>query len=149
MKTRKTVGAIALGLAVVTVGLTAAAAAPRQPMPLPTVGNTFTGTYDAVWDATLKSFGVVKIVAADKATGRIETEPYPFNYSIAPGLNGSTQVIWVSMRVTVARTADNQTSLQVEPLIHDSLVSGFTPGPTNNPWQDLFGRIRGNLGVRG
>lgn len=149
MKTRKLFGTITLGIAALSVAVAVAAAAPRQPMPLPQVADTLAGSYDAVWDATLKSFGVVKITTADKATGRIETEAYPFNYSIGPGVPGGTQVIWVSMRVTVARTTDNRTTIQVVPFIHDSLVSGFTPGPTNNPWQDLFGRIRGNLGARG
>lgn len=149
MKTRKLGKTITVGIVGLAVAVAVAAAAPRQPVALPPVGATFASPYDAVWDATLKSVGAVKVLTADKAAGRIETEPYPFNYSVGPGVDGGTQVIWVSMRVTVGRAGEGSTTVQVEPLVHDSLLSGFTPGPTNNPWLDLFGRIRGNLGTRG
>ncbi len=138
-------------LTIAAVGAVAAAAvgvaAPRQPMALAAVGDSFAAPYDVVWDATLRSLGVVKTRVVDKGTGRIETEPFSFAYNVG-GRNGGTQVIWVSFNIQVVRAADNRTELQVTPLIHDSLLSGFTPGPTNNPWQDLFARIRTQLGSR-
>ena len=132
-------------VAVAAVGV----AAPRQPMALATVGDSFAAPYDAVWDATLKSLGVVKTSVADRSTGRIETEAFAFAYPLGGGSQGGgTQVIFVSFQIQVIRAADNRTDLQVVPRVHDSLLDGFTPGPTNNPWLDLFARIRTQLGVR-
>ncbi len=137
-----------LTIAALWVGVAACAgsAAPRQPVALPQVGSTYAAPYEAVWDATLRSLGVVRTRVADKATGRIETEPFTFAYTVGAGLDAGTQVISVSFRIQVVRAADNRTEVLVTPSIHDSFLSGFTPGPTNNPWQDLFARIRSNLG---
>ncbi|HEY7678571.1 MAG TPA: hypothetical protein VIG69_15970 [Candidatus Methylomirabilis sp.] len=171
MNARKILGTLAW-VAAVLAAAAADPAAAREPQVLPTVGDTFAAPYDAVWDATLRSLGVLKPLVADKATGRIETEVFPFTFFMtdAPsrprepvrlasldagpallaqsgaGDNKPTQVLWISMRITVSRAGENRTDVQVEPRIHDSLLSGYTPGPTNNPWSDLFARIRGNLG---
>ena len=148
MNARKLLGPLVMATAALALVAAVSAAAPRQPMALPAVGATFAAPYDAVWDATLKSLGVVKVLAAEKAAGRIETEPFPFAFVVGGSQNGNTQVIWVAMHITLSRAAEG-TAMQVEPRIHDDLFSGFTPGPTNNPWEDLFARVRGNLGVRG
>jgi len=145
----------------------------REPQVLPEVGDTFQAPYDAVWDATLKNLGVVKILVADRAAGRIETEPFPYNFTVghAPALpappvrlasrepfpvrlaqDGSdarpTQVLWIALHIRVARAGESRTDIQVRPLVHDMLLSSFMPGPTNNPWVDLFGKIRTTLGLR-
>ncbi len=142
-----------LGTLVVAVGVPALAAvgvaAPRQPMALATVGDSFAAPYDAVWDATLKSLGVVKTTVADKTAGRIETEPFTYTYNIGGAQGSGTQILSVSFQITVIRTAANRTDLQVVPRIHDAFLNGFAPGPTNNPWGDLFARIRQQLGIRG
>jgi hypothetical protein len=114
-----------------TVAVAAAGvAALRQPMALAAVGDSFAAPYGAVWDATLRGLGVVKTTLADKATG----------------FQGGTQVISVSFRIQVVRAGENRTDVVVTPFIHDSLLSGFTPGPTNNPWLDLFARMHNQLG---
>ncbi len=118
------------------------AAAARDPLVLPTVGNTFAAPYEAVWDATLQSLGVVKLLVADKGQGRIETEPFPFKVDFGD------QVIWVSFAITVAADGAERTNLQVEPRVHDALLAGNMPGPTENPWRDLFARIGDRLGRR-
>ena len=139
-----------LAIAALGAGAVAAAgmAAPRQPMALATVGDSFAAPYDAVWDATLRGLGVVKTTLADKATGRIETEPFTFTYNIGGAQGSGTQILSVSFQITVTRTAANRTDLQVVPLIHDAYLNGFAPGPTNNPWLDLFARIHSQLGGR-
>lgn len=140
-----------LMVAVTTVALAAAAgrAMPREPLVLPQVGETYAAPFDAVWEATLKSLGAVKPVVADRAAGRIETAEFSFAFVVAGSQAGNTQVLWISMRITVSRGGPDRTYVLVEPRIHDALLAGFTPGPTNNPWADLFARIRMNLGVRG
>ncbi len=148
MKTRKLIGSLVPSVAALTLSVGVSAATAREPLVLPTVGSTYAASYDAVWDATLKSLGVLKLPVADKAGGRIETEAFTFPFVVGGSHTGSTQVIWVALRITVSRVADG-TVVQVEPRIEDSLLSGFTPGPTNNPWADLFARIRGHLGMRG
>ncbi len=174
MNPRTALGTFAMAAALLAGALAACAGVPREPQVLPTAGDSFPAPYDAVWDATLKSLGVLKLLAADKAAGRIETEPFPFAFTVglapapprepvrlavldpaavrlAQGGSGDgrpTQVLWIAMRITVSRGGENLTHVQVEPRIHDSLVGGFTPGPTNNPWVDLFARIRGSLGSR-
>jgi hypothetical protein len=149
MKARNLLASLPMGMAALALVAAAASAAPRQPMALPAVGATFTASYDGVWDATLQSLGVVKALAADKATGRIETEAFPFAFVVGGSQNGNTQVIWVALRITLIRAAEGRTTVQVEPRIEDSLLNGFTPGPTNNPWADLFGRIEASLKARG
>jgi hypothetical protein len=171
MSARKIMEPLVLAAAVLAAAGAGTAAA-REPQVLPTVGATFAAPYDAVWDATLRSLGVLKPLVADKAAGRIETEVFPFTFFMteAPsrfrepvrlasldagpallaqsgGDNKPTQILWISMRITVSRAGENRTDLQVVPRIHDSLLSGYTPGPTNNPWSDLFARIRANLGM--
>jgi hypothetical protein len=66
-----------------------AAARGREPLILPQVGDTFGAPYDVVWDATLKNLGVLKIVVADKPAGRIETEPFPFTFTVGSGPGGA------------------------------------------------------------
>jgi hypothetical protein len=149
MNSKRLVAALMTALLAVALPAAGGLAAPRQPTVLPTVGDTIAAPYDAVWDATLKSLGIVKVLAADKAAGRIETETFPFVYIVGGSNHGNTQVIWVDLRITMSRAADNATLVQVEPRIHDSLLNGFTPGPTNNPWLDLFAKIRTRLSTRG
>jgi hypothetical protein len=173
MNARKPFEVLALAAAL-AVAAVAGPAAAREPEILPTVGDSFAAPYDAVWDATLRGLGVLRPVVADKTSGRIETEPFPFNFVIgrapAPargpvrlasadpaagpladsGSGGArpTQVIWVALHITVSRAGENRTVVQVQPPIHDSLLTGYTPGPTNNPWSDLFARVHGYLGGR-
>jgi len=174
----RTMGLAVLALAAVLwlPGVAGAASRGREPQVLPEVGDTFAATYDAVWDATLRNLGVLKLVVADKAAGRIETEPFPFAFTVgrlpgapargahgaawdprdAPrvwlaqnGNNGkATQVLWLSMLITVRRAGENRTDVLVVPRIHESLLVGFTPGPYNSPWGDLFAKIRSSLGRR-
>ena len=173
MSASKIIKRLALAAAVLVVAAVGPSAA-REPQVLPTVGDTFAAPYDAVWDATLRGLGVLKPLVADKATGRIETEQFPFNFVVgqapaprrgpvhlasadpAAGLlaeSGSggarpTQIIWVALGITVSRAGENRTVVQVQPRIYDSLLTGYTPGPTNNPWSDLFARMHGYLGGR-
>ena len=149
MKTRKLLGSLLPSLAALMLSAGVAAATPREPQVLPTVGDAYAASYDAVWDATLKSLGVLRLPVADKAAGRIETEEFPFVFVVGGSHTGNTQVIWITMRISVSRAADNRTLVQVETRINNALLAGFTPGPTNNPWADLFARIRANLGIRG
>ena len=149
MKSRKLFASVMIAVVSLAVVVAAGAAAPRQPMALPQVGSTFAAPYDVVWDATLKSLGVLKTPVADKATGRIETEPFSFVFTTGGGQAGGTQVISVSFQINVIRNGETRTDLQVVPQIHHSLLYGFTPGPTNNPWLDLFARIQTRLGTRG
>ena len=149
MRTRNVLGSLAVGMAVLVSVAAVCSAAPRQPMSLPVVGASFAAPYDSVWDATLKSLGVLKLPVADKAGGLIETEAYPFAFVVGGSQNGNSQVIWVALRITLIRTGEDRTTVQVEPRIEDSLLNGFTPGPTNNPWADLFARIGSALKTRG
>lgn len=149
MPSRSIVTVCVTVLAALAIAAAPGAAAPRQPTALPQVGASFAASYDAVWDATLRGLGVVKLVVADKAAGRIQTEPYTFIYPTGPGQEGNTQILSVALHITVQREAQGRTTVQVIPHIHDSLLLGFTPGPTNNPWSDLFGKIATYLGARG
>ncbi len=123
---------------------TEALAVTREPLVLPTVGDTIDAPYDAVWGASLKSLGVLQLPLVDKATGRIDTEPFTFVFGFG---NDATQVIWVSLDVTVRPVDSQHTNIQVRPRVHHSLLLGVRPGPTNNPWLDFFARIRSRLGV--
>jgi len=149
MRTRSVLGSLFMGMALLVTVAAVCLAAPRQPVALPTVGASFAAPYDGVWDATLKSLGVLKLPVADKASGLIETEAFPFAFVVGGSQNGNTQVIWVSLRITLSRAGEDRTTVQVEPRIVDSLLNGFTPGPTNNPWADLFARIGSALRTRG
>ena len=176
MNSRKRPFDILAAAAILASGLAACASAPRQPVALPPVAETFPAAYDAVWDATLQSLGVIRVLVAQKGVGLIETEPFPFTYTVgrrgperqdAPltltsngpggivlaqsGSGGSrpTQVVWIAMLITLSRTAPDATQVQVEPRVHDALIPGaFMPGPYNSPWGDLFARIRNALGHR-
>ncbi len=154
--------------------ITEAASRTREPLVLPQVGDTFGAPYDVVWDATLKNLGVLKIVLADKAAGRIDTEPFPFAFTVGSGPAGSpprvrlvsldpppirlaqdgndgraTQVLWISMQISVVRASEaSKTHVLVQPRVHDQLLLLFTPGPTNSPWGDLFAKIHSFLGGR-
>ncbi len=163
--------------AVLTVpAIAAAASRGREPLILPQVGDTFQASYDVVWDATLKNLGVLKTLVADKAAGRIETEPFPFAFTVGRRPSGAsdllfpasldppgtppliaqdgndgraTQVLWISMQITVVRASEaNKTHVLVQPRVHDELLLLFTPGPTNSPWGDLFAKIHSSLGGR-
>ncbi len=147
MKLRRPVRSLGVANVGLTLALAACAAASRQPMALPQVGATFVAPYDAVWDATLKGLGILKLPVADKATGRIETEPFSFAFPIGSGQGGNTQVMWISLKITV-RQAGDRTNLQVAPYVHDALLEGFSPGPTNSPWADLFAKVASQLALR-
>jgi len=146
MSGRKLFVAFTLGLAALPLAVAVTAAAARQPLALPQVGATFAAPYDAVWAATLRSLGIVKLPVADKATGRIETEQFSFAFPIGSGQGGNTQVLWIALRIEVSRAGNGRTNVRVQPLVHDALLYGLTPGPTNNPWADLFAKIRAQLG---
>jgi hypothetical protein len=118
-------------------------AAARESIVLPAVGATFGAPYGTVWEAARGSLGAVGLPVADKAQGRIESEPYSFAF---PAAGDATQVIWVSLAITVGRGDDQHTNVLVQPRVHDALLNGFTPGPTNNPWQDFFARVKDSLG---
>ncbi len=148
MNMRKLIGTLTMGMAALALAVGLSAAAPRQPVALPPVGASFAAPYDAVWDATLKGLGVVKLRVADKATGRIETEPFSFAYPIGSGQGGNTQVLWIALQIHVSQAGENRVNVRVEPQVHDALLHGFTPGPTNNPWADLFAKIAGQLPTR-
>ena len=177
MNPRKRLSCIFAAAAILGSSLAGCASAPRQPVALPPVAETFPAPYDAVWDATVQSLGVIRMRTAQKGVGLIETEPFPFTYvmgSNAPshheaplllassdpgslvlaqsgGSGGGrpTQVVWIAMLITVSRTTPDATQVQVEPRVHDALIPGaFMPGPYNSPWGDLFARIRNTLGRR-
>ena len=149
MRIRNVLGLLVMGMVALVSVAAVCSAAPRQPIALPAVGTTFAAPYDVVWDATLKSLGVLKLPVADKPGGLIETQVYPFNFVVGGSQNGNTQVIWVVLRITLSRAGEDRTTVQVEPRIVDSLFGEATPGPTNNPWADLFARIQERLGGRG
>ena len=128
----------ALALMLLATNATAA----RTPIDLPIVGDTFAAPYEAVWDATLNSLGVVKALVADKAQGRIETDVFPFK------LDYADQVVWVSFAITVTSDGPHRTTVRVLPRVHDALLEGFMPGPVENPWADHFARIEDRLGHR-
>ena len=141
----------------VALGMAACAGVPRPPEVLPTVADSFPAPYDAVWDATVRSLGVVKLLVADKAGGRIETEAFPFNYvvgeapsrpdgpirlaALAPhggflaqdssgGGGGvrATQVVWISMHIALNRMGADRTQVQVTPTITTRCSRGSRPG---------------------
>lgn len=149
MRAKNAFGSLIIAVATLAVAAPDGGATPREPLALPQVGETYAAPYDAVWEATLKSLGAVHPVVADKAAGRIETAEFSFAFVVGGSQAGNTQVLWISMRITVSRGGPDRTYVLVEPRVHDALLAGFTPGPTNNPWADLFARIRMNLGVRG
>jgi hypothetical protein len=177
MNARKRLSLIFSAAAILGWSLAGCASAPRQPVLLPPVAETFPAPYDAVWDATMQSLGVIRVLTAQKGAGLIQTEPFPFTYTVgsnaperhdAPlvlassdpggiilaqggGSGGPrpTQVVWIAMHITVSRTAPDATQVQVEPRVHHELIPGaFMPGPYNSPWGDLFARIRNALGRR-
>lgn len=173
MNTAMRWGVFGMAAALLATPAAGCAGVPREPLALPPVGDSFAAPYDAVWDATLKNLGVLRLRVADKGTGRIETEPFPFAFVVGrrPGRphqavrlasrepdrirlaqDGSdgraTQVLWIAMLITVRRAGDNRTDVLVEPRVHDAFLMLFTPGPTNSPWGDLFAKIRSSLGGR-
>lgn len=125
--------------------LASCATVPREPLILPTAEETYAASYDAVWEATLQSLGAAKPMVADKARGRIESDVFSFRFGFG---DDASQTIWVSLAITVRRTNATHTAVQVQTRVHDMLLLGPLPGPLNNPWVDLFARIRGNLGFR-
>ena len=131
---------IVVGLIVMRAAI--CAAAPLEPPVLPTVGDTFAAPYDAVWEAALKSVGAVRTVAANKAQGHIETEPYIFRFGFG---SEASQTLLVSLAITLRRIDDRRTEVQVQTRIHDAWLTGMTPGPFSNPWTDYLVRLRENL----
>lgn len=140
--TRAVVAAAALGL--VSVGC---AGVPRNPQVLPAATEDFAAPYAVVWDATLESLGVVKVRQFDPARGRVETEPFTFAFPIGSGIGGGTQVIHVSLAVTVTRADAQRTQVAVRPRVHAAFFPDVFPGPTNSPSADLLARIRSRLGL--
>ncbi len=132
-----------VALVAVTLAVHEGAAALREPVALPTVGATFGASYDTVWEAARGSLGVIRLPVVDKAQGRIESEPFSFAF---PAAGNATQVLWVSLVITVSRADAQRTNVLVQTRVHDALLAGFMPGPTNNPWLDFFARIRTHLG---
>lgn len=143
MTVQRRAGPLLVGMVAVVLAVAEGTAAAREPLVLPTVGATFGAPYEAVWDAARGSLGAVRLPVVDKAQGRIESEPYSFAF---PAGGDATQVIWVSLAITVSREDAQHTNVLVQPLVHDALLAGFTPGPTNNPWQDFFARMEDSLG---
>ena len=123
MTARKLFISLSMGLAAVAPAAAMTAAAPRQPLALPQVGATLAAPHDAAWDATPKSLGVLKLPIADKAMGRIETEPFSFAFPIGSGQGGNTQMLWIALRIEVSQAGDARTNVRVEPLVHDALLA--------------------------
>ena len=142
MTVQRCAGSFLVGLVALVLAVAEGTAAAREPLVLPTVGATFGATYETEWEAARGSLGVVRLPVVDKAQGRIESEPYSFAF---PAGGDATQVIWVSLAITVSRGDGEHTNVLVQPRVHDALLTGFMPGPTNNPWQDFFARMEDSL----
>jgi len=115
----------------------------REPLLLPMVADTFPAPYDAVWDATLKSLGAAKPFIVQKERDLIESDLFFFTFPIGSEAN---QSMMLSLAITLRRVDAGHTIVQVQPRVQFMIYDGVLPGPVNNPWADLFARIRGNLG---
>lgn len=131
--------------AALTLAGAGCAGVPREPEALPSVMETFAAPYELVWEATLASLGALKLPVADKAAGRILTEP--FSTTVAqPGV-GTTQVLWVALLVDVRPLEDGGTQVRVEPRVHHAFHGEERPGALT--WGSLFARIEERLSRRG
>ncbi len=119
------------------------ATAAREPLVLPMVTDSFSAPYDSVWDATLRSLGAVKPFIVEKERGFIESDPFFFYFPFAAE---ASQSIMLSLAITLRRVDAGHTIVQVQPRVYFMIHDGVLPGPVNNPWADLFARIRGDLG---
>lgn len=144
------------GVLAALVGLipTACAGQSMYPVVSPPAGTAFRAPYEAVWDATLQSLGVVRPAIADRAQGRIVTDRYTFMMPVqgGGGRTGSAfmQVLSVSLEILVRPAPEGATAVQVQTTIHDAQQYGFWPGAggPNSPEGDLFARIASRLAGR-
>jgi hypothetical protein len=134
------------------VGLIPAACAgqPIYPVVSPPAATVFRAPYEAVWNATLQSLGVVRPVVVDQAQGHIVTDQFTFDMPVQGGMRGGSvfiQILWVSMDILVRPAPDGATAVQAQTTIHDAQQYGFWPGAggPNSPEGDLFARIASRL----
>ncbi len=119
---------------------------PLYPDVLPAYEETFRAPYEMVWDATLRSLGIVPIRVADKSAGRIETDVYVFVFSVQNGGARPTQAIWADLTIQVRPIAPEATHVAVQARVHNALLRGFFPGGSiNTPWADMFAKIHAYL----
>jgi hypothetical protein len=144
MNARRLLGSLLLTSAAVLAAHPSATEA-REPLVLPMVADSFSAPYDAVWDATLRSFGTVKPFIAEKERGFIESDLFFFYFPFA---SEASQSIMLSLAITLRRVDAGHTIVQVQPRVYSMVYDGILPGPINNPWADLFARIRDTLGPR-
>ena len=121
----------------------ASAAAAREPLVLPAVTDAFPAPFEIVWEATLRSLAAAPPTLADKAQGRIESDPFFFRFRSGTRVS---QAVLVSLVITLSRADAQHTTVQVQPRVYFMLYDGVLPGPMNNPWADLIASIRDNLG---
>ncbi len=128
---------------------------PVYPVLSPPTAATFRAPYEAVWNATLASLGVVPPRLVDRAQGHIVTGQFNFTMPVQAGGGrggGSvvTQVLWVSMDILVRPAPGGLTAVQAQTTIHNALEYGFWPGPggPDSPEGDLFARIASRLDQR-
>ncbi len=126
-----------------------------------------------MWNATLRSLGIVPIRVADKAAGRIETDVYVFVFPVGKavpfahttrlaglgadnltlaqvggGGNLPTQAIWATLSIQVRSLAPRATAVDIQTHINHALHYGLYPGGSDiapGPWADVFSRIRAQL----
>ncbi len=142
MNARKPLVCLLVVSVMVLMGRVSATAA-REPLVLPMVTDSFSAPYDAVWDATLRSLRAVKPFIVEKERGFIESDPFFFYFPFA---SEASQSIMVSLAITLRSVDAGHTIVQVQPRVYFMIYDGVLPGPINNPWADLFARIRGDLG---
>jgi len=142
MNAGKLLGSLLMTSAVVLAAQTSPTGA-REPLLLPMVADTFPAPYDAVWDATLKSLGAAKPFIVQKERDFIESDLFFFGFPFGSEAN---QSMMLSLAITLRRVDAGHTIVQVQPRVQFMIYDGVLPGPINNPWADLFARIRGNLG---
>jgi hypothetical protein len=124
------------------------------PIVQPPAAVAFPAPYEAVWNATLGSVGVVPPRFVDRAQGRIVTDSFSFIMPVqmGGGRGGSvvTQVLTVSMDILVRPTPEGPTAVQAQTTIHQATEYGFWPaaGGPNSPEGDLFARIASRLDQR-
>ena len=139
----------------VVILLAGCAGGPVYPVVSPPTVTTFRVPYEAVWNATVQSIGVVPPVFVDRTQGRIVTDKFSFSMPVqVAGGRGSgsvvTQVLTVSLDIRVLPTADGATAVHAQTTIHDALEYGFWPmaGGPNSPEGDLYARLASRLSSR-
>jgi len=146
-----------LAMAALTViAMVACAGQPLYPIAQPPAAAGYRAPYEAVWNATLGSLGVVPPRFVDRAQGRIVTDTFSFTMPVQGGGGGRggggvvTQVLSVSMDILVRPTPDGLTAVQAQTTIHQAMEYGFWPvaGGPNSPEGDLFARIASRLQQR-